>query len=352
MASLVTLEEPCAEEQSCAERGTSVTAIIPTCNRPKLVERAIRSALDQSYSPLEVVLVIDGMDERTRRVAVEMKEPRLRIIELGRNAGAAQARNIGVSMARGEWVAFLDDDDEWLPRKIEVQMQAARRSSALYPVVGSRVVVRSSEFDWISPARLYSAGEPMSEYLFCRRKFVDGASYMQTSTLLMQRELMLKIPFQAKLKRHHDWDWLLRASAQPGVEFHVLSDALAIFNIDDGRTSIGRSLDWKVSRSWAQGIRDSFTPRAYSFFLANECVSRAVKTKAGGAAYVSLVWEFFASGQPTPRSLLSLAGFLCLPGGVRDSMRRSVRLRRVAARASQALQQGLRTDPGASKRIC
>lgn len=328
MASLALLEESSLETEYSDQRADRVTAIIPTCNRPALVRRAILSALGQSYRRLDVVLVIDGCDEETRRLASELQNPRLTVVELGENAGAAQARNIGVSAARGEWVAFLDDDDEWLPHKIEMQMQCALISLAAHPVISSRVVVRTPAFDWISPARVYIPNEPLSEYLFCRDRFVDGANYMQTSTLLMQRQLMLKIPFQSHLKRHQDWDWLLRAATEAGVEFCMLPDALAVFNVEDGRTSIGRSLDWASSRSWARDMRHAFTPRAYSFFIANECVSRAAKAHAGGGTCARLAWEFFAQGQPSPRSLLSLAGFLCIPESIRNRVRQMVRRRR------------------------
>jgi glycosyltransferase involved in cell wall biosynthesis len=335
MANLATFEEPRVEDELSAVPEGLVTAIIPTFNRPELVRRAILSALAQGYRNLEVVVIIDGSDERTRQVVESIREARLRIVELGIHLGAAQARNVGVKLARGEWVTFLDDDDEWVPCKIEMQIGIARTSSAVHPVVCSRVTVRSSNLDWISPARVYSGAEPMSEYLFCRRAFVDGANYVQTSTLMMQRRLMLKLPFRAHLKRHQDWDWLLRAQAEPGVEFQMIPAALTIFNVEDGRTSIGRSLDWEASRAWAQEMRPVFTRRAYSFFLANECVSRAVKSSAGGAAYAGLAWEFFSRGQPTPRSVLSLAGFLCIPESIRNFIRRTVRHFRVNAHRGQ-----------------
>jgi glycosyltransferase involved in cell wall biosynthesis len=336
MAVAAILEDPCDQTAFEVEDEASVTAIIPTRGRTELVQRAISSVLHQSYRPLKIILVIDGRDEPTRRLAGEMCEPRLRVVELSRSVGAAQARNIGVDLAASEWVAFLDDDDEWLPRKIELQMKAACASHAPHPVISSRVIVKTTGYDWVSPDRLYTSGEPMSEYLFCRHRFVDGASYMQTSTLLVQRKLMQKIPFPAHLRRHQDWDWLLRAAAGPEVEFHMLPEALALFHVEEGRSSIGRSLDWEASRAWAQEMRHAFTPRAYSFFMANECVSRAVKIRAGGAAYAGLTWEFLMHGHPTPRSVLSLAGFLCIPEIIRTSIRRSVRRGRTPAQTPQS----------------
>jgi glycosyltransferase involved in cell wall biosynthesis len=310
---------------SSPEEAAFVTAIIPTCGRPLLARRAILSALGQTYRSLDVVLVIDGPDGPTRELAAAMHEPRLRVIELKAKAGAAEARNIGVNAAKGEWMAFLDDDDEWLPQKVTEQIQTAYGSRAVYPVVSSPTIVRTGAFDWVSPRELYDSREAMSEYLFCRRRFIDGARYMQTSTLLTPRRLMLDIPFRKDLARHQDWDWLLRAAAHPGVEFHMHPEALSIFNVEEGRTSVGRSLDWEFSRSWAREMRGSFTPRAYSFFLATECISRAVKAHAGGRVYARLIWEFFFRGRATPRSLLCIAGLLWIPHGVRAEIKRRLR---------------------------
>jgi glycosyltransferase involved in cell wall biosynthesis len=345
MATLAALEQHRIQAEFGAGRNASVTAIIPTFHRPQLVRRAILSALNQTYRQLEVILVIDGRDDQTRELVAAMREPRLRVVTLSSSMGAAQARNIGVSLATSGWVAFLDDDDEWLPRKISMQMTAARASSAIYPVISSRTIVRTPAFDWISPEQPYTPGEPMSEYLFCRRHFVDGARYMQTSTLLTRRALMLDLPFQKHLKRHQDWDWLLRAAAHAGVDFQMLHEPLAIFHVDQGRTSVGRALDWEFSRAWAREMRPAFTPRAYSFFLATECISRAVKTNAGGVIYARLIWEFFARGQPTARSLLSLVGFLCLTERLRGWMRQSIRHLRSRSRTGQAVQSGLRAQP-------
>ena len=342
MATLATSEPPGTQAGFSTERDGSVTAIIPTFHRPQLVQRAILSALNQTYRRLDVVLVIDGRDEPTRALVAAMHEPRLRVVALSSSIGAAQARNIGVGLATSEWVAFLDDDDEWLPHKIAMQMKAALAAPGPYPVISSRIIVRTPAFDWISPEQLYTSGEPMSEYLFCRRHFVDGARYMQTSTLLTRRKLMLDLPFQKHLKRHQDWDWLLRAAAHLGVDFQMLPDPLTIFHVDQGRTSLGRALDWEFSQAWAREMRHAFTPRAYSFFLATECISRAVKTNAGGITYAKLIWEFFARGQPTARSLLSLAGFLCIPEQLRGRMRQSIRHLRSRSRTGRAVQSGLR----------
>jgi glycosyltransferase involved in cell wall biosynthesis len=102
----------------------TITAIIPTCNRAETLSRAIRSVLAQTRPVDEILVVDDGSPDggRTRSV-VEQFAPAVRYVRQD-NRGVATARNTGAREARSEWLAFLDDDDEWLPGKIEAQLDA------------------------------------------------------------------------------------------------------------------------------------------------------------------------------------------------------------------------------------
>ncbi|GGG92890.1 glycosyltransferase family 2 protein [Silvibacterium dinghuense] len=309
-------------------READITVVIPTHQRPELLRRALMSVLRQSYSALEVIVVSDGDDGSDAQAIVdEFRDRRLRVVPLWLRRGGAQARNIGVRMARTPWIAFLDDDDEWHPEKLARQMQATRTMQVEFPVISSQSLVQSNTRAWISPERAFQADEAISDFLFCRSRFIDGAQYMQTSSLLVPQELLLKIPFRPHLRRHQDWDWLLRAAKQPGVAFHMVAQPLSIFHVEEGRNSVGRGQDWEFSHAWATEMRHGFTPRAYSFFLATECVSRAVKSRAGWKAYAPLIRDYFLSGRPTVRSLLTLAGFLFVPPPVQTRIRRAARTR-------------------------
>jgi glycosyltransferase involved in cell wall biosynthesis len=107
-----------------------VSVVIPTYNRAHLIGRAIESVLDQTYQPVEVIVVDDGSSDNTREV-VERYDPRVRYIRQA-NAGAATARNTGLRVARGEFLALLDSDDEWFPWKLEAQVRVLDR----YPEIG------------------------------------------------------------------------------------------------------------------------------------------------------------------------------------------------------------------------
>jgi len=109
-----------------------VTGIIPTRNRPELALRAVRSALGQTHPNMEVIVVVDGPDRATHVALGTINDNRLRVLDLNESVGSADARNKGVQHAKGEWVAFLDDDDEWMPDKIEKQFDRARHSANLH----------------------------------------------------------------------------------------------------------------------------------------------------------------------------------------------------------------------------
>ena len=101
------------------------TVVIPAYNAQSFVQRTLHSALNQSYTLLEVILVDDGSTDQTRKIAeaLALTDGRLRIISVP-NGGVASARNIGIAEARGELLAFLDADDLWHPTKLERQVAA------------------------------------------------------------------------------------------------------------------------------------------------------------------------------------------------------------------------------------
>lgn len=315
-----------------------VSVVIPTRNRPELVVKAVESAFGQAFGNLEVIVVIDGEDSLTRNALDVFCDARLRVISLPVNVGGAEARNIGVRAARGEWVAFLDDDDEWLPHKLSRQMEAARQSQAAWPIISTQMIVRTPAYELIGPLRSYEPEKSISEFLFCRKSLRDGPFAMQTSTLIMRRELMLAIPFRSGLRRHQDWDWLLRAERNPGVEFTVIDEPLVIYRTEDGRESVGRLQDWEFSLAWGKEMRDFFSAKAYSWFLASECASRAVKSRAGFRVYVEIAWQFLFDGRPSLQATIMMAVFLGLPQGWRKVVHSLARRWRRSGRAVVAPQ--------------
>jgi glycosyltransferase involved in cell wall biosynthesis len=105
-----------------------VSVIIPTYERAHILPRAIRSVLNQTHSNLELIIVDDGSGDNTSVVVSDIKDERIRYVEFSENKGLSVARNSGLRASQGEFVAFLDDDDEWMPEKLESSLEVFRKN--------------------------------------------------------------------------------------------------------------------------------------------------------------------------------------------------------------------------------
>jgi len=291
-----------------------VSVVIPTRERPRVVADAVRSALGQSLEALEVVVVIDGPDERTATVLREIGDSRVRVATLPQHSGASAARNAGVAEARGRWIAFLDDDDEWLPGKLALQLQIARQSRLRHPIIACRVIARTAATEFIWPRRLPDRGEPISEYLFCRRTPFFGEGLVPTNTVFTTRELLTSMPFETDLRDHEDLDWLLRVCDLEGVgvEFVPTPEPLTIWRLDRELSRMSTSSDWRYSLAWMRSRRDLVTRRAYAAFLMTWLGAVAARAR-DWRAFPILGWEAFRHGKPAAVDVLSYTGYWLIP---------------------------------------
>ena len=99
-----------------------VSIIMPTYNRGLMLSRAMESALSQTYSDYELIVVDDGSSEDVASVVSRFADPRITYFRHETNLGQSSAINTGLDLSRGEFIAFLDDDDLWLPFKLEKQV--------------------------------------------------------------------------------------------------------------------------------------------------------------------------------------------------------------------------------------
>lgn len=99
-----------------------ISVVVPTFNRAGVLPRSLASVLGQTLPPLEVVVVDDGSTDETERIVRELGSELVHYVRLESRAGAQAARNRGIAEARGDWIAFQDSDDEWLPDKLERQV--------------------------------------------------------------------------------------------------------------------------------------------------------------------------------------------------------------------------------------
>jgi len=131
------------------QKPPQVSVVIPCYNCATTIENAVRSVLDQTVPVAEIILVDDGSTDNTADALRRLSSTHalVRIITLHRNAGPSTARNTGWDNSNGEWVAFLDSDDAWHPRKIEIQTKAILMFPGL-SIIGHGCEVGSLEQDW------------------------------------------------------------------------------------------------------------------------------------------------------------------------------------------------------------
>ncbi len=101
----------------------AVSVVLPTYNRAQSLPGAMRSVLDQSFGDLELIIVDDASTENIEAIVADFGDPRIRYLRLDHNSGAAAARNVGMAETRGQYIAFQDSDDIWLPGKLARQVE-------------------------------------------------------------------------------------------------------------------------------------------------------------------------------------------------------------------------------------
>jgi glycosyltransferase involved in cell wall biosynthesis len=288
------------------------------------VVAAASSALAQSIREVEVVVVVDGPDEATTSALAQLEDARLRVVQLPFRTGPGGARNAGVAESRGEWVAFLDDDDLWDPRKLEVQLEVARSSGHELPVVACREEARGGGRPEIWPRRLPEPGEHLSEYLLARRGVFWGEGGVHTSTWFTRRELLERVPFREDLEKHEDWDWLLRAAdrACAVIVFVPEPEPLAVRSVDEGRPRASRRLDWRSGLAHLRECRERelVTGRAYASFLLTILSAEAAEQRSLHALWL-LPREGVRRGRPRLVDLLICIGNFLLRRDLRARLR-------------------------------
>jgi glycosyltransferase involved in cell wall biosynthesis len=177
-----------------------VSVIIPTHNRETVLPRALQSALGQTYRNLEIVVVDDASTDRTRELLRAIPDRRLRLLEHQERRGASAARNTGLRSCQGEYVSFLDSDDEWLPHKLETQITAMQEKNQKFCFCQFRILSGAGVWE-IMPLAPYRGGS-LLEYLVC-----DGGS-LATPSLVVHHSI--KVFFDETLPVAQDYDWVLQ----------------------------------------------------------------------------------------------------------------------------------------------
>ncbi|MFI8687630.1 glycosyltransferase family 2 protein [Rossellomorea sp. NPDC077527] len=240
-----------------------ISVIIPTFNRAYIIQRTIKSVLDQSYENIEIIVIDDGSTDNTEEIINLIKvkhKTQIKYVKLKKNSNGAVARNAGIENARGEYIAFLDSDDFWEKRKLEKQYQYLSSYKNVNNIVCySKLIADRGKIKKIMPQKGIGEKETVGEYLFVNNGLI------QTSTLMLPTELAKKVKFDPNLKKHQDWDYCLRLESE-GVKFIFLEEALSNYDLKD-KDNISKKNDYRFSLEWIKKVRPLVTDKAYFAFI-------------------------------------------------------------------------------------
>lgn len=207
-----------------------VSVIITTYKRqPELIVRAINSVLSQTYKNIEVIVVDDSPADYEYRgevkKAVESLNERVGYIQHKENMGACAARNTGINSAKGDFVAFLDDDDEWLPDKLEKQMTAFLNEDIGLVYCSYYVVDEELGDTHVRNADQYTG------YIYDKLIFENFIG--STSCVVLRKSVVKEVGlFDVKMKASQDYDVWLRISSKYKVE--ALNEPLLRYYVHNG----------------------------------------------------------------------------------------------------------------------
>ncbi len=266
-------------------RSPRVSVVIPSYRRPDLVGRALRSVLDQTFADLEVIIVDDNAKGAAEQLATEktitgqFSDERIRYIVNDSSKGGAEARNVGIRHALGEYVAFLDDDEDWLPEKLEKQvimMDAAEKD------VG---VIDTGFFDWKKNGAVRTVLPKMQGWILEPLLCKTGGRAPKLSTMLCRRSALVKAGmFDAALRARQDYDLYIRLARDFRFESvkaplsNKRTDARARISGNPGNIVQG------YERIYIK-IQDDLAsrPRAHAVYLLKYAIALASAGKAGEA---------------------------------------------------------------------
>jgi glycosyltransferase involved in cell wall biosynthesis len=292
-----------------------VSAVIPTYNRADLICRAVDSVLQQSYADVEAVVVDDGSKDATEEVVAARygADPRVRYLRVP-NGGVSRARNIGIAQSRGDYVAFLDSDDYWLPWKIELQVKCLARVPEA-GMIWTNMTAVAEDGSVVKPAylrQMYTAYQRLSREgvslfglpiritaaelsiaafsrdidLFCGDIFSQMilGNLVHTSATLLRRERLEKVVgFREDLRiTGEDYDFHLRTCREGPVAFVDVESIGYTIGRSDQLTS--PHLSAQIAENALRTLHSALADNSRQIRLPQGAVSRMLSDTHGWAA--------------------------------------------------------------------
>ena len=252
-----------------------VSVILPTYNRASLIGRAIKSILNQTFNDFELLIIDDGSVDDTEKVVKTFADTKVTYKKHEENKGAAAARNTGIHLARGEFIAFNDSDDEWMPEKLERQIKKFSEVNSNIGVIYCGYIAVSQQTN-----REIFRSTPMEKGKIYPR-ILQGC-ITGTFTPLIKQACFEKVGlFDETLPSCQDWDMWIRISEY--YEFDFISDILVKMYIHGSQisTNLEAKIEGKERILEKYGFELSKNPLFFNSFLIGlflqNCIAGKIK---------------------------------------------------------------------------
>ncbi|HET8636857.1 MAG TPA: glycosyltransferase [Acidobacteriaceae bacterium] len=199
-----------------------VSVIVPSYNHEKFVANAIRSALDQTVSEIELIVIDDGSTDRSPLILDDLAhgEPRMKVVRQ-ENSGSHAAINHGLRLASAPWVAILNSDDEWESNRLEVMLGAAGQSGAGF-LFSDTVLIDAEGRPIEDRLHWWNLSQARVRQRMLEHGVVEGLLYgnlaVSTSNFLFRRDVLEKVGWFRPFKYNLDWDFVLRCAFDAAVK--------------------------------------------------------------------------------------------------------------------------------------
>lgn len=266
-----------------------ISVIIPTYNRGDLIKRTINSVLEQTYTNFELLIVDDASTDNTAELIKSIDDTRIRYLRLDENTKGTRPRNLGIEESTGEFIAFLDSDDEWLSDKLEKQVEFMLNSNINNNNVlcFTGIIIKNGDSQYKRFNRELTNNEDIMDYILVKDNIV------QTSTYIVSSKIAKSVQFDSQLKKHQDWDFCLRLRNN-NVNFLYFPQCLTVWYVDESNNRLSYSYQNEdISLNWLNAKKSELSSKSVWAFKARILVDGLVYRKEYFKAIIIALKAFF-----------------------------------------------------------